>query len=567
MTFLIDDVSVQATEPPGTPTDASIRFHVTDAATGHDITSGTVYVNRATGPESKPIKSNGYTDPFIFQTYGAYTFDVYAYGHDPLENQQFNVVKGQTGTIEVALGATPPPTGSLNIYSSPTGADIYLDGSYQGVTPLTISDIPVGSHTITAKKTGYDDLSKTVTVQAGTSDIPFDLVPKNSDPDMLPDIEESGGYRDPYGTTQTSNATLADTDGDGLTDDYEAGDLVLDSNGHQYRKVRSNPRMVDSDTDNWDDFLEDDLGTNPLKRDTDNDGLNDPDDDDPLVAPPQLSVSEMAGQLAREAHWTTLGFTFGETGLKDGSFSSWVGDVAASSATYFIGWMGSGVLVFGDVRDTGESVVQQDAVGTGLNLAAFVPLFGDGEKVAKNSAIVVLKYPAKAVDLFKGMVKYRMLDAVPDAHLPGVINMYLPGITDRLIKDGVTGKDLLSIARKGKLEETLGVIKRSDGKVIWLEEGVTVAEAAALGRKGPTGWNHVKEKHFPNPQNNQFADAFGDTYQDENKIKELIETGAKNGQFLPTKGVYEYIEPVSGKKLHVAVGSNGYIVSAFPFKG
>jgi hypothetical protein len=41
-----------------------------------------------------------------------------------------------------------------------------------------------------------------------------------------------------------------------------------------------------------------------------------------------------------------LGFTFGESGIRDGSFSSMVGDETASSATYFIGWMGgSGVLV------------------------------------------------------------------------------------------------------------------------------------------------------------------------------------------------------------------------------
>jgi hypothetical protein len=113
-------------------------------------------------------------------------------------------------------------------------------------------------------------------VTSGTSDIPLTLTPKNSDPDDMPDGEERLGYKDPYGNTRTSDPTLADTDGDGLSDSYEAGDLTTDANGHTFRKMRSNPVKVDSDTDALDDYLElMDLGTNPLLEDTDHDLLSD----------------------------------------------------------------------------------------------------------------------------------------------------------------------------------------------------------------------------------------------------------------------------------------------------
>ena len=59
---------------------------------------------------------------------------------------------------------------------------------------------------------------------------------------------------------------LADTDGDGLTDDYEAGVLYTDKNRHTFWKVRSNPRMVDSDGDGLNDKIElVDEGTNPRR--------------------------------------------------------------------------------------------------------------------------------------------------------------------------------------------------------------------------------------------------------------------------------------------------------------
>ncbi|MCK9342516.1 MAG: hypothetical protein M0P33_01245 [Massilibacteroides sp.] len=143
---------------------------------------------------------------------------------------------------------------------------------------------------------------------------------------------------------------------------------------------------------------------------------------------------------------------------------------------------------------------------------------------------------------------------------------------NKFLIDGITVSDLNVIAKnRGNLLKTLEVAKRADGKVVWLEEGLTKAEAMARGVR-PSGWKHIKEERDIIVQGvrNQFSDVFGAAYKDENKIKELIMKAAKDGQKVsnPKKnGLYEYTEPVSGKTLHLVIGSNGYIVTAFPYTG
>lgn len=64
--------------------------------------------------------------------------------------------------------------GHIAIYSNPDGAEIYLDnqpvlddiGSI-ATTPITLTNVPVGTHTITFKKQGYQDTSVRTFVQNG----------------------------------------------------------------------------------------------------------------------------------------------------------------------------------------------------------------------------------------------------------------------------------------------------------------------------------------------------------------------------------------------------------------
>jgi hypothetical protein len=56
---------------------------------------------------------------------------------------------------------------SLVINSTPTGADIEIDGAFVGNTPSTVSVAP-GSHQIAVKKKGFTDWTKTLNVTSGT---------------------------------------------------------------------------------------------------------------------------------------------------------------------------------------------------------------------------------------------------------------------------------------------------------------------------------------------------------------------------------------------------------------
>jgi len=510
-TVLIDDVSVISSERPRQPTDANIRFRILNSANGQPITAGTVYVQKATELLQSPVKSDGTTENFLFESPGTYPVEVYSTGYTTLQTT-ISVTQGQTGTFDLYMGAAPPQTGTLNVYSNPAGAEIFVDGTSYGLAPLTINSIPVGSHTLTAKLADYQDLIQTVTVNSGTSDLPLTLTPKNSDADNITDLEEKQGYKDPCGNIRTSNATLADSDGDGLTDDYEAGDKITDKNGHTFRKMRSDPLKADSDGDGWDDAIEDDLGTDPLNTDSDNDGIPDAEDDDPLVPVHKPSAFELALQPIHEHLWTTQGLIFGEMGIKGGSANGLVGDEAASSGAYFAGWMTSGYGGLGDVRDTAEALYRHDTIGASLNAIGIVPLLGDSEKSLNAARKVVTKYPGKAVELGVYISK-QILPYVPDEVVKlDIWDWCFNGAGRRLVQGDVTADNVLTVInRGGKLDETLNVIKRSDGTVVWLQEG-----------KSTWGWQHIKDGHLTD-----FKNKFGDATT-EAGVQEMIFTTIKS---------------------------------------
>ena len=74
---------------------------------------------------------------------------------------------------------TPTPTpapGTISVSSSPSGANVYLDDAYKGITPLTITDVSQGTHTIEVKLEGYQDWSTSVQITAGgTASVPASL--------------------------------------------------------------------------------------------------------------------------------------------------------------------------------------------------------------------------------------------------------------------------------------------------------------------------------------------------------------------------------------------------------
>ena len=58
-------------------------------------------------------------------------------------------------------------SGSLDISSTPSGASIYIDGTYKGITPGVVSGLSAGSHQVRMLRSGYDDYTLITTVTAG----------------------------------------------------------------------------------------------------------------------------------------------------------------------------------------------------------------------------------------------------------------------------------------------------------------------------------------------------------------------------------------------------------------
>ncbi len=69
----------------------------------------------------------------------------------------------------VVPGPTPQIHGQITVRSNPEGAAIFLDNVYRGRSPLTLVDIPVGSHSILLQLSGYQDWRSQVNVAAGSS--------------------------------------------------------------------------------------------------------------------------------------------------------------------------------------------------------------------------------------------------------------------------------------------------------------------------------------------------------------------------------------------------------------
>ncbi len=57
--------------------------------------------------------------------------------------------------------------GSIKVSSNPSGADVYVDGIHRGKTPLSISKIIEGAHSVKLTKFGYEDVSETIYVSVG----------------------------------------------------------------------------------------------------------------------------------------------------------------------------------------------------------------------------------------------------------------------------------------------------------------------------------------------------------------------------------------------------------------
>jgi hypothetical protein len=155
---------------------------VTTAPTTPPVQYGAIYAQSV--PNGAAISMNGnfygyapVTIPNLAQ--GTYSMKATMNGYSP-DSQLVNVYSGQTATYLPNLQPSPQPprnTGTVYVTSNPTYASIYVDGNYNGKTPMTITLYP-GSHSFVVKLSGYNDYSTTVWVNAGQAqNLPVSLTP------------------------------------------------------------------------------------------------------------------------------------------------------------------------------------------------------------------------------------------------------------------------------------------------------------------------------------------------------------------------------------------------------
>jgi hypothetical protein len=94
--------------------------------------------------------------------------------------------------ISGCLSSQESAKGTLRVTSSPSGAEIYLDNQFRGSTPVDISGVEQGNHTLEFRYPGYQSWAAVISVSPGTSNYFAALTPR-------PDMQESG-----KNTTQTT---------------------------------------------------------------------------------------------------------------------------------------------------------------------------------------------------------------------------------------------------------------------------------------------------------------------------------------------------------------------------
>jgi len=100
---------------------------------------------------------------------GAHTFTLKLAGYNDASGS-VTVIGGSTVQVYMGLSPVTPTTGGLYAASMPLSAEIFIDGIDQNLTtPATITNLPVGSHTVKLTKTGYQEWTGTVTIVAGAT--------------------------------------------------------------------------------------------------------------------------------------------------------------------------------------------------------------------------------------------------------------------------------------------------------------------------------------------------------------------------------------------------------------
>jgi len=132
-----------------TPTGASV--YLNGDYQGETRSSGPLYITSLVpGTYTTVLKKSGYQD---------YTTTA-------------KIVAGTTAQVAAVLqpASAKPTTASAEIYSQPSGADIYINNAYKGVTPLSLENVPIDAtktYTIELRMEGYKSYTDSGSISPG----------------------------------------------------------------------------------------------------------------------------------------------------------------------------------------------------------------------------------------------------------------------------------------------------------------------------------------------------------------------------------------------------------------
>jgi len=132
--------------------------------------TGTIQVNSVPSGASVTLdRSQSGVTPYTFTNVpvGSHEISFYLSGYQTYYTT-VNVAAGQTVPLTAYLNPVAT-TGILDVSSSPSGAAVYVDGNYQGVTPTTVGNHYPGQQSVKLVKAGYQDWTGTVSIASGAT--------------------------------------------------------------------------------------------------------------------------------------------------------------------------------------------------------------------------------------------------------------------------------------------------------------------------------------------------------------------------------------------------------------
>ena len=125
-------------------------------------------VDCKTDPAGATVLVNGIsrgTTPCVIERvpkgYATFVFKLKGYEE---EKRELRIVPGDKQLLSLSMQGRPA---KLSVISSPEGARVTVDDNYVGKTPITVSPVKPGVHTIKAELAGYSPVFKTVVVENG----------------------------------------------------------------------------------------------------------------------------------------------------------------------------------------------------------------------------------------------------------------------------------------------------------------------------------------------------------------------------------------------------------------